>query len=310
MTITAKIIADSVSPQGHRLTTMELRYPRFIHSEFMTHRVFSRNASSSRAIPVERMIQDVIDDTAMPIHWGKNQPGMQAKEEHHALVAGEGVTGYDHFDNVFDGVSRETAWLKARDVAVQHARAFTKAGYHKQIVNRLLEPFMHINVVVTATDWDNFFTLRLHPDAQPEIHELARCMKKAMDESCPKMLHSGEWYLPYTSEEDVQRLLGAYKDFPDVATLRDLKVLSVARCASVSYKTVDGKPMTMERAQSIYDKLVKADVFHASPFEHQATPDESYISPNGTRLWDNPGLQGNFLGWVQNRKLMETGLTL
>ncbi|MCV0350160.1 MAG: FAD-dependent thymidylate synthase [Nitratireductor sp.] len=302
MTITAKIIADSISPQGHRLTTMELRYPRFIHSEFMTHRVFSRNASSSRAIPVERMIQDVIDDTAMPIHWGKNQPGMQAAEENDEFVI-------SHVDEAV-WVPREEVWCEARDRAIETARAFTRAGYHKQIVNRLLEPFMHINVVVTATDWDNFFTLRLHPDAQPEIHELARCMKKAMDESCPKKLHSGEWYLPYTSEEDVQRLLGAYKDFPDVATLRDLKILSVARCASVSYKTVDGKPMTMERAQLIYDKLVKADVFHASPFEHQATPDESYISPNGTRLWNNPGLQGNFLGWVQNRKLMETGLTL
>ena len=154
MTITAKIIADSISPAGARLTTLQLRYPRFIHAEFMTHRMFSRNASSSRAIPVERLIQDVLDDPAMPVFWGKNQPGMQAREDHHALVGGEGVSGYDHFD---DSITREAAWLISRGIAIQHAREFAKAGYHKQIVNRLLEPFSHINVVVTATEWENFF---------------------------------------------------------------------------------------------------------------------------------------------------------
>lgn len=141
MTISAIVIADTISPAGKRITTLQLRYPRMVHSEFMTHRVFSRNASSSRAIPVERLIEDVLRDTAMPIHWGKNQPGMQARKKHDAPVL---------LDGTF--VSNENAWLAARDQAIEAARAFTKAGYHKQIVNRLLEPFAHINVVVTATE--------------------------------------------------------------------------------------------------------------------------------------------------------------
>ena len=76
-----KVIADSISESGKRITTFQLKYPRFIHSEVMTHRVFSRNASSSRAIPVKKMIEQVRNNPAMPIHWGANQSGMQAKNE-------------------------------------------------------------------------------------------------------------------------------------------------------------------------------------------------------------------------------------
>ncbi|WP_353640769.1 FAD-dependent thymidylate synthase [Mesorhizobium sp. WSM2239] len=324
MTISAKVIADS-SAFGKRITTMELRYPRFIHAEELTHRVLastpgdciiieqiadglmydenlSRNASSSRAIPVERMIQDVLDDPAMPIYWGKNQPGMQAREEHDAPIRNP----WHHNPNVLKGtmLRPEEAWLRGRDQMIELARAYAKAGYHKQIVNRLLETWLHINVVVTATEWDNFRTLRLHKDAQPEIHELARLMfEVAMAGSTPRELQPGEWHLPYVEQEDFRRY-----------HISDLKALSVARCASVSYKTVDGQPMTLERAQAIYDKLVKADVFHASPFEHQATPDtfnrafyDQWGEHDGWN-WQKPELHGNFVGWIQNRKLMEKQL--
>jgi hypothetical protein len=319
VTISAKIIADSISPAGKRLTTMELRYPRFIHAEFMTHRVFSRNASSSRAIPVERMIQDIIDDPAMPIHWGKNQSGMQAREEHSALIqfGSEMVDTGIGVMEVFTYLTHETAWLRGRDQTIELARAFADAGYHKQIVNRLLEPWLHINVVVTATEWDNFFTLRLHPDAQPEIHELARQMKQAMDASTPTLLGPGQWHLPYVDaqiEDDGSQSYRLHHGELGVQfiELEQAKVISDACCASVSYKTVDGQPMTLERAQSIYDKLVKADVFHASPFEHQATPDthnrelfDRWGEHDGWD-WQKPALHGNFTGWIQNRKLMET----
>lgn len=300
MTISAKLIADSISPDNVRLTTLELRYPRFIHAEFMTHRVFSRNASSSRAIPVERMIQDVIDDPAMPIHWGKNQKGMQAGEECKEFV--QSVTD----EAVW--VSSCEAWLESRDRAIETARHFLTAGYHKQIVNRLLEPWLHINVVVTATEWDNFFKLRLHPDAQPEIHELARCMKEAMDNNVPDLLAFGDWHLPYVDQNpgpdsDMVFEYAEKHDLPN--TIEPAKMLSVARCASVSYKTVDGKPMTMERAAAIYDKLVKADVFHASPFEHQAQPDQRQVLRGYQMWWGSKSLHGNFTGWKQNRKVME-----
>lgn len=238
MTITAKVIADSIADGCPRLTTLQLRFPRFILPEFLTHRVFSRNASSSRAIPVERMIQDVIDDPAMPIHWGANKPGMQAGDE---LESG----------------SHE--WLVARGSAVYQAKIMARFGYHKQLVNRLLEPFTHANVLVTATDWDNFFALRDHPDAQPEIQALARAMRDAMAGSTPVNPDSG-WHLPYFSWDEARYI--------DV----DYRKVSAARCASVSYKTVDGKPMTVDKALKIYDKLAGSEPKHLSPFEHIARP--------------------------------------
>lgn len=259
MTITAQVIADSIADGCPRLTTLQLRYPRFIHAEFMAHRVFSRNASSSRAIPIDRVIQDVIDDTAMPIHWGANQRGMQAGEE---LPSGE----------------RE--WLMQRDAAVYGARHLAEMGYHKQIVNRILEPFQYINVLVTATEWDNFFALRDHPDAQPEMQRLAQVIRGAMAGSEPKWKNAYMWHKPYVSLEDYSHQC-------------DTRVVSAARCASVSYKTVDGKPMTVDRAISIYDNLT-GDPLHASPFEHIARPD-----PN-----NGPGCR-NFTGWHQWRSDLE-----
>ena len=258
MTITAKIIADSIADGCPRITTMQLRYPRFIHAEFMTHRVFSRNASSSRAIPIERVIQDVIDDPAMPIHWGANKAGMQAGDE---LPSGEGD------------------WIGAMEEAVYYADRMARMGYHKQIVNRILEPFQHINVLVTSTEWDNFFALRDHSDAQPEIAALARSMRNAMDGSNPLHLGMGDWHTPYCGVNGDKRV-------------------SSARCASQSYKTVDGKDMTVDRALAIYDKLTGSPL-HASPFEHVAMP----CPENDKRK------TRNFNGWAQYRYFVEEALT-
>jgi hypothetical protein len=278
-----EIIADSINQSGNRLTTLQLRYPRFIHAEFMTHRVFSRNASSSRAIPVKRLIQDVTDDTAMPLHWGKNQPGMQAREEHNDQV----VVGFGSDDYVFG--SREEAWNVARDNAIRQAEMFDAAGYHKQIVNRLLEPFTHINVVVSATDWDNFFELRDHPDAQPEIQVLAREIKSAMDASTPKPLSIGQWHLPYVADDDWEELGKLTINVDDVEFLANK--VSVARCARVSYLTHDGRKTTVEEDIALHDKLVVAKPLHASPAEHQACP--TY------------GRHRNLNGWLQYRTFLE-----
>lgn len=295
MTISAKVIADSISVAGKRITTMQLRYPRFVHAEFMTHRVFSRNASSSRAIPVERLIQDIIDDTAMPIHWGKNQPGMQADEEHDAKVE------FDTFDRLAEWsgswwMDRKEAWLLGRDMMVDLARAYDRAGYHKQIVNRLLEPFSHINVVVTATEWANFFGLRRHPDAQPEIRELADQMWGAMDTSKPVTIGPGGWHLPYVDAYD-KEVWDFGKKNPQITNLG--QKLSVARCARVSYLTHDGKKPDIASDLALYDRLVGAQPLHASPAEHQATPD---IHLN--MGWMEGHLHGNLVGWVQYRKTL------
>lgn len=298
MTISAKIICDSVNNNGNRLTTMQLRYPRWIHNEFMTHRVFSRNASSSRAIPVKKLIQDIIQDPVYPSFWGSNKPGMQAGEEifefieladYTPSIGYESDYAYIYYD--LAKFSRETAWDIARKKAIEFAEAFDKAGYHKQIVNRLLEPFSHINVVCTATEYENFFHLRRHPDAQPEIKILADAMWTAMQESTPKLLQFGEWHLPYVTNEE-----------RNITNLETLIKISVSRCARVSYLTHDGRVTTIDEDSKLYDRLVGNSPLHASPAEHQATPDR-IISINPL-TWKNKEQHGNFVGYIQYRKTL------
>lgn len=267
--ISAKVIEHSMSTStGIPLTTMQLTYPRFIHAEFMTHRVFSRNASSSRAIPVAKMIEQVRNEPAAPIHWGKNQPGMQANEE---------LSGQDR-------AFVQQLWLKAAQQASDIADAMNGFGAHKQVANRILEPFQYMHVIVTATEWDNFFALRAHPDAQPEIHALALVMKHAMQESTPRWIDPDEWHLPYVTYDE--RL-----NHPTELLLK----LSAARCARVSYLTHDGQKPEIEKDLALYDRLVGGVPLHASPIEHQATP-----MATGD-LWS-----GNFKGWLQHRQVVES----
>lgn len=290
-TITATTILSSQHAQvpSKRVTTLLLRYPRCIHAEFMTHRMFSRNSASSRAIPVEKLIADVEADPFVPLFWGKNQKGMQAAEE-----CSEGVEPWDWYEEGEEPVfaPRDTAWILAKDQAVDAARAFAKAGYHKQIVNRLLEPFAHITVVTTATEWQNFLALRDHPDAEPHIQILAREVRKELDKPAMQVLQPGQWHLPFVTSEDPI-------DVNNTDDLANALALSVARCASTSYKTVDGFDMTLERALDLCDKLTKSRPMHASPFEHQCFADD--LPDYG---WRMPSLHGNFVGFCQYRKTL------
>lgn len=274
MTISAKVVADSTGEYGGRLITFILEYPRWIHSEFMTHRVFSRNAASSRAIPIDTMIQKVIDDPAMPVHWGKNQKGMQASEE---LTEEEIEVA-------------KSAWLDARDRAVESARQLQALGLHKQLVNRTIENFMHIKVICTGTDYDNFFALRDHPDAQPEIRELARCMKVALSSSVTTRRYEGgvhdSWHMPFVTEEE------RIQD-----TCRHNLIRSVARCARVSYDRVEGGLSTLDNDIRIFKQLTQSVPAHSSPLEHQAIPGLGKDYYN-LFAWKN-------LRWVSDKK---TGL--
>lgn len=301
-TISAKTILRSrnAAAPDKVLSTLLLRYPRFIHAEFMTHRAFSRNAASSRAIPVKKIIDDILADTAMPIHWGKNQKGMQAHEECDAPVA----VGFGSDDYVFD--RREKAWLIARDNAILMAGSFDGAGYHKQVVNRLLEPFMHITVLVSATEWSNFLELRDHPDAEPHIQMLAREIRKCLeDESTIQTLAPGKWHLPFVTTFDEDLLYEASGGDHNIG-VEVLRKLSVARCASTSYKTVDGFDMTLDRAVELHDKLVGSRPIHASPCEHVAQADDVFDSSFiGGAGWGQPEEHGNFVGFRQYRRQLE-----
>jgi thymidylate synthase ThyX len=269
MVIEAKVVLDSISEQGVRLLTFELTYPRFIHAEFMTHRVFSRNAASSRAIPVKKMIENISNQPAMPIYWGENKPGMQAGEE------------------IKDVDAAKAIWLESAKLACAQAEKMLALNVHKQVVNRLTEPFMHMKTLVTATEWDNWFTLRDHTDAQPEIRELAIQMRLAMDASTPTKLGYDEWHLPYIREEE------KYLD------QNLLLQISTARCARVSYLTHDGQSPDWTKDKALYDRLITSKPIHASPAEHQAKPLKT------ESVWPDEQWSGNFRGWVQHRKLIE-----
>lgn len=308
MTISAKIIKDSYNPYTEsRITTFELEYPRFIHSEFLTHHAIVKNSASSRAIPVKTMIDTVRNNPAMPIHWGKAQPGMQAYEE-----CDEKVTLDDY------ECSRNTAWKCAMEEMTRHAEAFAKAGYHKQIVNRLTEPFQHMKVVATATDWNNFLWLRNHADAQPEIHELARLIQEQLDSNNPRTLDDGEWHLPYVHTFRSFDLGKIYNqllyslDFEgqNVLTAEQALKISASMCAQVSYRKSD---QSLQKALDIYDRLVNSEPVHASPFEHQA----KCFDPRDADCWPGrwlPGIthytkddqfySGNLRGWIQHRQLI------
>lgn len=289
--ITAKIIADS-EIGGRRLTTMQLRYPRFIHSEFMTHRMFSRNASSSRAIPVEKMIEQVRAKPAMPIHWGENQPGMQARTE-------------VDYEKRSDAIA---FWRQlARGAAEDAEFLANQFSLHKQIANRVLEPFQFISVVVTATEWDNFFKLRMHPDAQPEFYELASAMYSIFNANTPDTLDEDEWHLPYVDLK---------AEFPNSEDIAKATFVSAARCARVSYLNHDKTQPNPEQDMKLAMKLAKAG--HMSPFEHQArafaqdTDSPTVVAPSGiTHLDLNHELwSGNLRGWIQLRQVLDPMMEL
>lgn len=319
--VIARVVADSVSPQGQRITTFELEYPRIIHSELMTHRLFSRNAMSSRAIPIKKMIEQVQQNPAMPVKFGKNQPGMQDAGDHNQLID----AGYEP----------ATWWGLAGLSAARFAEGFAEAGYHKQIANRLLEPFQRMKTVLTATDFENFWWLRVDKDADPTIFALAEAMKKAFDESLPELLEPGQWHTPYVDHvyeyEDIDDkecvVFVGYcvldeNDKPVMLTVEEAKAISASCCAQVSYRVLNN---TKDKALDIYGKLLSGNKVHASPFEHQATPMENvdlktvynqfWVDSNtedflcweeGVTHLDKNGQfwSGNFCGWIQHRQLV------
>ena len=319
--ISAKIVCDSISEQGKRITTMELTYPRIIHAELLTHRMLSRNSASSRAIPFEKMKEQL---TGMPVRFGAANKGMQDKGKHQQLVEFEEPN--DGYCSIQRNATPENAWEFARKQAVEMAQAYKDSGYAKQIYNRLTEPFQMMKTLVTATEWDNFFWLRLdEKSVDPTMYELARCMKEAIDESVPTLLKVGEWHLPYVKTFRIKHagaVCGYYID-GNITTndVEDAKKVSAARCAAISFRNTD---YGLEKSEEVFDKLVDKRV-HGSALEHQATPmipksGDWSINSDGVNWTQYPDSwqQGishcdregqlwsaNFAGWIQHRKLIK-----
>lgn len=281
--------------------TIRLRYPRIIHGEIMTHRVFSRNARSSRAVPVKTMLNEVRTIPFIPWHWGKNQKGMQAVEECNEEVH-NWMEAFAPQPNSSQFLDREQAWLLAADLAARSTEAFMYAGYHKQIPNRLLEPFSWIDTLITATDWANFLHLRDHKDAEPHLQDLARLVKQAIEEAEVQVLPEGAWHLPYVTQADLDAIPQYLRQpFGDIEFACRL---SAARCARISYKPFDGDA-SYERELERYNQLVTSERVHASPLEHQAQVYQGTLP----QFWNDDevsGLNGNFApGWIQFRKTVD-----
>lgn len=279
--IKSEIIAHSIDPIGREIVTMAVTMPRFILAEFNTHRVFSRNSASSRAIPVKKFLQQIKDDPFIPEYWGQNQSGMQAREE----VSEE---------------NRQKAnklWLEAKRSMEKKVLQFQEINVHKQLVNRLLEPWFYTTVLVTSTEWNNFFKLRCHKDAQPEIKLVAETMRYALDGSIPKQIDFGEWHIPFG-------------DTCDGLSLQDKLKIATARCARVSYLNFEGNIDTAKDIK-LHDDLMESG--HWSPFEHcaQAIKPLSFLQrlKYGVKFIFGgekyvPDLKtGNFRGYRQYRKM-------
>lgn len=259
-----KIILDSVSPDGARLTTLTAKYPRFIHAEMLTHRVFSRNTSSSRAIPMAKLRQQAIDDPVIPIHWGRNQPGMQASGEIGQIERHEA----------------NRLWRVACAQAIATHRKMEDLGLHKQVANRVLEPFLWTTCLISSTTWGNFLTLRRDKDAQPEMQKIATMIGDALEASKPveRTLH-----LPYWTDEDEEYTQQNIEGWARKHWVR--KGISAARCARVSYLNHEGV-RDIDRDLDFAGRLVSNR--HWSALEHPATA--------------QPGRHGNFTGWKSYRK--------
>lgn len=294
----AKIIADSISAEDIRMTTMEIEYPRFILAELNTHRLLSKNSASSRAIPTKIMLDTILQDPATPVFWGMNQPGMSAKEE---------------LEDTYK-LQAQALWYQACSSAIGFSKELATLELHKQIVNRITEPWMTMKTVISGTEWSNFYYLRNHKDAQPEIKELARLMYEAHTASTPQLLSPGEWHVPYVN---TYRAKGSNELMYTTASgcpinLHEAKIISASCCAQVSYRKNDD---SMQKAKKIFDQLINSTPAHASPVEHQATPmDLDQINwtypefwPQGVTHFTRIGelWSGNLRGWIQHRKQLK-----
>ncbi len=321
------VLHSQSSVTGKELITMLVDHPRIVHAEELKHRQFSFSAASSRAIPSAKMAEQL---TGMPVSFGKNQSGMQAGEEHDAKVKIFGKNGYYNY------YSPSTAWKLACESAQEFSNAFAEAGYHKQVYNRLTEPFQMIRVLVSATETDNFYWLRDDKAADPTLAEQARCMREAHMLSTPQILKPGQWHLPFVDSffDDIsgQHFYidgGERIGVTQVLSLDEAIKVSCARCAATSFRNEN---YGLEKSLQVYDRLVNGDKVHAGALEHCGTPmeettigksfmderwwpdlsnsvnvrKESATWQQGISHMDRDGnlWSGNYCGFIQYRKLV------
>lgn len=293
--MTAKVLLKSVGPESNvAMITYELELPRIILAELNTHKILVRNSQSSRAVPLKSAIKKIDDgDIFVPSYWGKNKSGMSATES--------------LSQNDIEMCKDE--WHYLAYVASASATVFDELKLHKQIAGRILEPFQMIKIVLSGTEWDNFFNLRIHPAAEPHFRDLAIKMYEANKEAPIVKLTSEQWHLPYITYKDD----GYYDSVGNKLSIEDARMVSLSCIAQTSYRKHDE---SLEKAEDIIGKLFNGDVVHASPAEHIAKPmrcakaDEEIYTPF---LWESGVTHmdknedfwsGQLKHWIQYRQLI------
>jgi hypothetical protein len=285
--IEVNLVKYSINHAGQTISSFEWDYPRMVHCEVMTHHSLSKNSSSSRAVPAAAVRKQVLDNPVLPQEWSKNQAGMSADNQLSAKSA----------------YIAEKVWVGISKLACGAHYLLEKCKLHKQYVNRILEPWSTIKIVITGTEWNNFLWLRDHGDAQPEMQTLARLTAEILANTTPELIHWNQWHLPYVHKSD----------FKSGKTLDDLKLISESCCAQTSYRKNDP---SLSKAHTMRERLTSGTRVHASPFEHQAkatrtnypvTQDSlTALGEHGYTHVDVGGnwWSGNLKGWVQNRQLI------
>lgn len=329
--VSAKVVAHSKSSvTGKELITFEWEYPRIILSEVNTHKALNKNASSSRAIPVATINNQVRNNPAMPVRFGKKNSGMQDAGVHDALIKFQ-------LGTIEGEYTPEEFWQLGANIVADISDAFDAAGYAKQVCNRWTEVAQRMKQVVTGTEFNNFFWLRDHHMADPTIEALAKAAKQAMGASEPVVLQPGEWHVPYYVDGYWKPAsTGRTTNGPVVVdkhgnTLADALTISASCTAQVSYRKLDD---TMEKARGVVSRLnlhgeEPDDPVHASPLEHQGTPiaeevveDRRFLEmfpvnevnvfgrpdtwQEGITHMDRDGMlcSGNLKSWIQHRQLV------
>ncbi len=332
----ARVVLDSIGPNGKRLISVEMRYWRAIHAEFMTHRDRARNAASSRAIPFYKLGKCSACD-------GKGKVGRDRDSCLKCNGSGSGppidkcsysFAKYDAFFPEFIGTEQKgmqsggelvepyrSQFLQlveqGRDFMLDLCLKMVETGAHKSLVNRYMEPWLYITVITTATEWKNFARLRVHPKAEKHFQKVAGQCMDAIAASTPQILEAGQWHMPYLRDDDeelVSRgLIDGVKgmsfgipipkgfdkyDSHELVTTETLKRISAGRCARLSYLTHEGI-RDHNKDIELFDTLIhpKFDVDRDDDVIH-ASPLEHVGQAS-----DDPNLRsGPFVGWKQFRK--------
>lgn len=297
----AEVVKHSVTESGKEIITFSLKYGLIVHAELLRHKLLNHSVKSNRAIPCKTIRREVLDDPYVPIHFGSNQPGMVAKLPHpyQRLV--------------------RSVWRAARYPAVGVNWLMDKLGVHKEVCNRLLNSWQWVRQTLTATEFDNFYNLRIHQDAQKDIYVLAKSMYEAKKESSPEVLRAGEWHVPYV---DTKRVYGIWEYYDNDGTqlsTEDAMKCSAARCARSSYDNHDGGKSNLQTDSKLYNTLIESEPVHASPCEHIGSPmitgpilftevetEANGVWEKGVTHLDRYGnfWSGNLKNWIQYRQLL------